>query len=103
MKRLTTGESHIANLTIGRATNEVLEAAVAVWHKDEDQIAGEVIGPIWIEVLSPADVTTPLSERGPAPDLSPFALATLSGGVEWFPRSTAEALASELKVEVKAS
>lgn len=92
MKRLTTGDKDVMSLSIGRITNDELEAAVAVWHKDEDTIAGEVIGPIYVEVGSG--------------HMIPFTLDTTTAGrevAEWFPLSTAEALAEALKVEVKAS
>jgi hypothetical protein len=99
MRRLTTGEGDVMSLSIGRITNDELEAAVAVWHKNEDTLAGEVIGPIFIEVAHRAS-------GSPAPHLIPFTLATVTAGremAEWFPLSTAEALAKALKVEVRES
>lgn len=86
--------SDILNMTIGRATNEALEAAVAVWFKDEDEIGGVTTGPIWLQVggSTPNDDSNPMPNDG---TLQPF---HLDGQLEWFPVTDAEALAAELSV-----
>lgn len=81
----------VIDLTIGRATNDVLEAAVAVHFKDEDEIGGVATGPIWIEAKD-EPTGTPLLYAFHLPDQS-----------EWFPVTDAEALAAELSVPLERS
>jgi len=71
----------ITNHTIGRATNDVLEQAAKVVLKDEDEVDGQTVGPVWI-------VTADGQHH-------PYHRAD---GIEWFPASFAEALANTLGV-----
>lgn len=81
----------IIDLTIGRATNDVLEAATAVHFKDEDEAEGMAVGPIWISTVD---------ESTDIPLLHPF---TLGDTPEWFPVPVAEQLADHLSVPLERS
>lgn len=85
--------SDVINLTIGRITNEELEAAVAVWFKDEDEVPlGTSVGPVWIQVGgSTPDNTNPMPSDG---KLVPFQKDV----TEWFPVSMADELAKALGI-----
>ncbi len=87
--------SEVINLTIGRVTNDELEQAVAVWFKDEDEVTGTTVGPVWLQVggSTPNDDTDPMPRDG---KLVPFAKSDSVG--EWFPVTMAEELAKELDV-----
>lgn len=101
----------IIDLTIGRATNDVLEAATAVYFKDEDEIGGVATGPIWIEAddgsstrcLVPFGLVESESDR-PADEDRAGGRNTMtrqaSGETitEWFAVTDAEALADHLSV-----
>ncbi len=77
--------STIIDYTIGRATNDVLKATTAVWFKDEDELEGETIGPIVLQV--------PGRE-----ELVPFAAGATE--VEWHTLRVALDLGEMLGVEV---
>jgi hypothetical protein len=79
--------STIIDYAIGRATNDVLKAATAVWFEDEDEdeVEGETIGPIYLQV--------PGRE-----ELVPFAAGDTE--VEWHRLRVALALGEMLGVEV---
>ena len=80
--------SAITDYAIGRATNDVLKATTAVWFKDEDEVEGETIGPIYMQV--------PGRE-----ELVPFAAAGEGHTeVEWHKLGVALALGEMLGVEV---
>jgi hypothetical protein len=84
------------DFTIGRVTNEDLEQAVAVWFKDEDEVGGEAVGPVWIQVGGSA----PDADRNPMPNdgrLVPFRLPERP---EWFEESFAAELAGALGLPV---
>jgi len=85
------------DFTVGRVSNEELEKAVAVWFKDEDEVGGESVGPVWIQVGgSPPD-----NDSNPMPSdydaLIPFRLPERP---EWFEASFAEELARDLGLPV---
>lgn len=44
--------SDVLNWTLGKFTNDGMENATAVGWKDEDEVDGEPIGPVWIESTS---------------------------------------------------
>lgn len=67
--------SEILNWTVGKFTNDVLEAAEKVVWKNEDDVDGVPIGPIWVESKS-------TREKAPS----------------WYPVADARALAEELGV-----
>ena len=75
----------IIDYTTGRATNDVLKATTAVWFKDEDDVEGETIGPVYLQV--------PGRE-----ELVPFAAGDTE--VEWHTLRVALALGEMLGVEV---
>ena len=77
--------STIIDYTIGRATNDVLKATTAVWFEDEDEVEGETIGPVYLQV--------PGRE-----ELVPFAAGDTE--VEWHRLRVALALGEMLGVEV---
>jgi hypothetical protein len=77
--------STIIDYTTGRATNDVLKATTAVWFKDEDEVEGEMIGPVYLQV--------PGRE-----ELVPFAAGATE--VEWHRLRVALALGEMLGVEV---
>jgi hypothetical protein len=79
--------SEVLNLTIGRATNEQLEATTAVWFKAEDVgDDGEEAGPVYLQVEGEQN-------------LVPFN----RGEAEWWPYGVAVALAAQLGVETVTS
>lgn len=78
--------SAITDYAIGRATTDVLKATTAVWFKDEDEVEGEKIGLIYMQV--------PGRE-----ELVPFAAAG-DTQVEWHRLGVALALGEMLGVEV---
>lgn len=86
---------NVIDLTIGRITNDELEAATAVWFKDEDEVMGVVTGPVWVQVggSTPNDDTNPMPSDGA---LVPLAKSPNVG--EWYPVTVAEQLAAELSV-----
>lgn len=67
--------SDVLNWTLGKFTNDGLEAATKVGWKDEDEVDGVAIGPVWIE-------TPNGQETAPS----------------WYPVADARALAAELGV-----
>jgi len=77
--------STIIDYTTGRATNDVLKSTTAIWFKDEDEVEGETIGPVYLQV--------PGRE-----DLVPFAAGATE--VEWHTLRVALALGEMLGVEV---
>ena len=78
--------STIIDYAIGRATNDVLKATTAVWFEDEDEVEGETIGPVYLQV--------PGRE-----ELVPFAAAG-DTEVEWHTLRVALDLGEMLGVEV---
>lgn len=88
--------SAVLDYTVGRATNDVLEQAVAVWFKHEwEDDDGNEAGPIYVQVGG----STPDNDANPMPydgDLVPFN----KGESEWHSADYAEALARELGVPV---
>jgi hypothetical protein len=78
--------STIIDYTSGRATNDVLKATTAVWFEDEDEVEGERIGPVYLQV--------PGRE-----DLVPFAVSG-DTEVEWHTLRVALDLGEMLGVEV---
>lgn len=83
------------SLTIGRVTNDDLEAAVAVWFKDEDEVLGGAVGPVWIQIGG----TKPDADTNPMPRdyerLHPF---HRPDDLEWWSVYYAERLADDLGV-----
>jgi hypothetical protein len=78
----------VLNLTIGRATNDQLEATVAVWWKDEGDA-----GPIYLQVSGEQPSGDNPMPRG---DLVPLN----RGEAEWFEFGVAEELGRVLDVPV---
>lgn len=76
-------ESDILNHTIGRVTNTDLEKTTAVWFKDEDEVEGQSIGPVYLQVEG-VDGLVPYNK----------------GEAEWHTESLARALAEELGVDL---
>lgn len=92
----TATTSDVINLTIGRVTNDELEATVAVWFKDEDEDEQtfEPLGPIALQVGGVApNEENPMGGRDRV--MVPF---QRGDGPEWFNLATADALARELGV-----
>ena len=81
---LPTAEQKALDYTIGRVTNDILEATTAVWFKHEMEDGDEAAGPIYLAVEGRADLV-PLTRGGEA---------------EWHSETLARSLASALGVEV---
>lgn len=90
----TVRTSEAINYTIGRATNDDLEATVAVWFKDEDEVEGVTVGPVWLQVGGAApDDENPLG--GSDRQLVAFGKGD---STEWHTVVLAETLAEEMGV-----
>lgn len=97
-KNATIRTSDVINATIGRVTNDDLEQAVAVWFKDEDEDeeTGVALGPIWIQVGG----STPNENDNPMPNDGRLEGFHRGDGPEWYTIDFAQALASELRVQL---
>lgn len=89
-----TNDQSVVDHTIGRATNDVLEQAVAVWFKDEGAEGGHSIGPVYIQVggSAPDNDSNPMDG-----ELVPY---RKGDEAEWHTDALAEALAKEIGVPV---
>ncbi len=93
-KNASVRTSDAINYTIGRATNDDLEAAVAVWFKDEDEVEGVTVGPVWLQVGGVAP-----NEEAPMGGEDAVLVPLAKGdGPEWHTVVLAEELADELSV-----